>query len=602
MALQIESFDSGSNYSFGDKLEVPNVPRSLLQLGNSIETTVNNAGKIQALNWIRTLPNDDMDISANSILRVMPMKVPLYTRQRQYVYGFWCPEFNLWDNFHVFATKGYSGTSIHYEPTFNDGNLAADTEAKGIQPGSLGDMIGLPQGMTRAQIVGAGDISCLPFMFYFRIWRDYFVNKNYYMNDRIILPDDDSRFRVDDDGQLLSAKDAEYTLLIDLFSPSAKGITYDNVNKTITVGIFYHEYPKDRFTSAFPSTQRGAEVTLPNHIGVNETTKALFNHTVSGQSSQMNATLTAAGTSSSNITNLTLTAPQSSYYELTANQITPYNQLFEDWLLSHPINSSTVNEVRKAFIDQRILEKMAKTDGSFGEFALTLFGVKPKSAEDFRATYIGGTYKDIAFTEVVQSSPAVQYTNGEESVLSSPLGSFAGHGISGMNETYLGHLRSDDYGFFMMLTCIMPDVGYCQGLLKKFTLHSQEDLITPERCKLGMVPILNREVYYAGNNSNSSGGDNYLWAYQDYADEYRYQENIVSGKMADINNLSFSPFTQTRIFTGLPNWSKDFATATDVRKDYLQSEVEDAYSLSIAFDIRAVRPIPYRAEPASLGI
>ena len=37
--------------------------------------SVNNAGKIQALNWIRTLPNDDMDISANSILRVMPMKV-----------------------------------------------------------------------------------------------------------------------------------------------------------------------------------------------------------------------------------------------------------------------------------------------------------------------------------------------------------------------------------------------------------------------------------------------------------------------------------------------------------------------------------------------
>lgn len=601
MALQIESFDSGSNYSFGDKLEVPNVPRSLLQLGNTIETTVNNAGKIQALNWLRTLPNDDMDISANSILRVMPMKVPLYTRQRQYVYGFWSPEFNLWDNFHVFATKGYSGTSIHYEPTFNDGNLASDTEGKGIQPGSLGDMLGLPQGMTRAQIIGAGDISCLPFMFYFRIWRDYFVNKNYYMNDRIILPDDDSRFRVDDDGQLLSAKDQEYTLLIDLFSPSTKGIIYDHNNNTITVGIFYHEYPKDRFTSAFPSTQRGQEVTLPNHIGLSEVTKKLFTINCTGFTSQAKAGIELLNKSSTNTDILSLNSVDQ-YSAISADQINKYNNLFEEWLLSHPINSSTINEVRKAFIDQRILEKMAKTDGSFGEFALTLFGVKPKSAEDFRATYIGGTYKDIAFTEVVQSSPAVQYTDGNESILSSPLGSFAGHGISGMNDTYLGHLRSDDYGFFMMLTCIMPDVGYSQGLLKKWTLHSQEDLITPERCKLGMIPILNREVYYAGNNSNSSGGDNYLWAYQDYADEYRYQENIVSGKMADINNLSFSPFTQTRIFNSLPNWSKEFATATDVRKDYLQSEVEDAYSLSIAFDIRAVRPIPYRAEPASLGI
>lgn len=598
MALQIESIDSGSQYKFGDKLEIPNLPRSLFDLSHTITTTVNNCGKLQILNWILTLPRDDWDIDVDSLLRVMPMVVPPYTKQRQYTYAFWNSLSNLWDNFQVFATKGYSGTVEYHTPKYNDGNLALDTDGLGIQPGSLGDMLGLPQGMTRTQLIGAG-VHCLDFMMYLRIWRDYFVNKNYYMNDRIILPDDDSRFRLNNDGELLSAKDQEYTLLIDLWNPATKGIIYDNENKTITVGIFYHEYPKDRFTSAFPSTQRGNEATLPMYISVNSDTKTLFTHSVSGDTNQMNATISHFKNTTSNDSKLTLTAPQSSYYELTQAQINPYNDLFESWLRSHPIASATVNDVRKAFVDQRIMEKMAKTDGSFGEFALTLFGVKPKSAEDYRATYIGGTYKDIAFTEVLQNSPAVEYN--DESI-STPLGSYAGHGITGQNNNYVGHLKSDDFGICMFMTCVMPDVAYCQGLTKKHSLDIQEDLITPERCKLGMIPLLNQEVFYAGNNGTSVGQDKYIWAYQDYADEYRYEENIISGKIADTNNKSFSPLTQARLFVNLPNWSKDFATADNVRKDYLQSQLEDAFSLMVHFNIRAVRPLPYRSEPATLGI
>lgn len=598
MALQIESIDSGSQYKFGDKIEVPNLPRSLFDLSHTITTTVNNCGKLQILNWILTLPRDDWDIDVDSLLRVMPMVVPPYTRQRQYVYAFWNSMSNLWDNFQVFATKGYSGTVEYHTPKYNDGNLAADTAGLGIQPGSLGDMLGLPQGMTRTQLISAG-VHCLDFMMYLRIWRDYFVNKNYYMNDRIILPDDDSRFRLNNDGELLSAKDKSYTLLIDLWNPATKGIIYDDVNKTITVGIFYHEYPKDRFTSAFPSTQRGNEATLPMHIGVDSNTQKLFNQAATNAAGITPIDREYSAAKDGKLYLRAASLNNGSYTTLNNDSAESFNSVYEAWLRSHPIASATVNDVRKAFVDQRIMEKMAKTDGSFGEFALTLFGVKPKSAEDYRATYIGGTYKDIAFTEVLQNSPAVEYT---DTTTSTPLGSYAGHGITGQNNNYVGHLKSDDFGICMFMTCIMPDVAYCQGLTKKHSLDIQEDLITPERCKLGMIPLLNQEVFYAGNNGTSAGEDKYIWAYQDYADEYRYEENIISGKIADTNNKSFSPMTQARLFATLPNWSKDFATADNVRKDYLQAQSEDAFSLMVHFNIRAVRPLPYRSEPATLGI
>lgn len=600
MGLQIESIDSGSQYKFGDKLEVPNLPRSLLDLSHTIYTTIENAGKLQGLNWFLTLPRDDMDISVDSLLRVMPMTCPPYTRQRQYTYAFWNSLSNLWDNFQVFATKGYSGTVEKHTPKFNDGNLAADTAGLGIQAGSLGQMLGLPLGMTRTQLIGAG-VHCLAFMMYFRIWRDYFVNKTYYMNDRIILPDDDSRFRLNDDGELLSAKDSSYTMLIDLWNPATKGVTYDTVNKTITIGVFYHEYPKDRFTSAFPSTQRGNESTLPLHISVSSKSIGDFIDNSYNQNSDYNKLGSIAigikdGTS---LSNGFVGLQDNSSSKITSTSASSYNAILENWFKTAQYNVSsasiTINDVRKAFVDQRIMEKMAKTDGSFGEFALTLFGVKPKSSQDYRPTYIGGTFKDIAFTEVLQTTPA--QAEGQ-----TPLGAFAGHGITGQNNNYMGHLKSDDFGIVMLMTCVMPDVAYCQGLLKKHTLDIQEDLITPERCKLGMIPILNQEVFYSGNNGTSLGQDKYVWAYQDYADEYRYEENIVSGKMADMSNNSFKVFTQARMFANLPNWSKEFATADDVRKDYLQAYSEDAYSCVIHFNIRAVRGIPYRSQPATLGI
>ena len=222
MALQIESFDSGSNYQFGDKLEVPNVPRSLFDKSHTVITTIENAGKLQCLQWLLSLPNEDDDISVDSLLRVMPQVVPLYSKQRQYVYGFWNSLSNLWDNFQVFATKGYSGKVTKYVPVYNDTNLAGiDTDT--IQPGSLGDQLGLPIGMTRGQLKGA-NIMCLDFMMLLRLWRDYFCNKNYYMENRILLPDDDSRFRLNDNGILLSALDEGYAFKIDLFS-TQKGIT-----------------------------------------------------------------------------------------------------------------------------------------------------------------------------------------------------------------------------------------------------------------------------------------------------------------------------------------------------------------------------------------
>lgn len=112
-----------------------------------------------------------------------------------------------------------------------------------------------------------------------------------------------------------------------------------------------------------------------------------------------------------------------------------------------------------------------------------------------------------------------------------------------------------------------------------------------------MQPILNYEVFLTSGTKDQAD-NNGLWAYNDPFDEFRSVPNRISGKIADLSNESFSPFTQSRIFDELPNWSREFSEASAVRKDYLAAPSEDAYSAQFDINIRAVRKLPYKAIPA----
>ena len=227
---------------------------------------------------------------------------------------------------------------------------------------------------------------------------------------------------------------------------------------------------------------------------------------------------------------------------------------------------------------------MARTDGTFAQFGLTFFGEKSRNSNDYYVTFVGGTYRSIAFSEVLQMS---------SSVSNSPLGSYAGHGMISDNG-YLGHLHSDEHGYLMVLLSVMPDVYYSQGIPKMFTRLTQAEEFLPDRDKLGLTAIFNKELFVSGSKDT----DNDVFAYQNPFDEYRYKENVISGKIADSTNRSFFPYTQARIFGSTPTYSESFFRADDVRKDYLASPTEDAYSGRIRFNIRAVEPLSFTGNPS----
>lgn len=614
---EYQNLDTGSNYRFGDKMKKPSPARSVFDLSHLSATTIPNAGEVFPISLVECLPSDDMDISVRSLLRVLPQVVPLYSRQRLYIYAFYSRLSDLWAGFDPFIRKGMTGDYISKVPTLTVNN----SKQGAVVANSLGDWLNLPIGFSDF----SGVVSALPSMMYMRIWRDYFCNKNYYTNDRVIFPHDDAEFRLNDSGELISAKNNNKSVQFNLIDNTFGLPSYSG--DVLQFGLFAHDYPQDYFTSALPWAQRGTAPSIDVDLSQMSISSVFNGDNISLFNSRSDLPFVDATTPSggqwfygfghnagganelsfwqiptNNVGSLTSVNVQN----LTAGSgVAPiYNNAFYSWLSNNIKNtvkptgtitntignsgfSIFLDDIRQLAISQLELERMARTDGTFYQFGLTFFGEASRNATDYRATYVGGSYNALSFTEVLQTS----------ATSSTPLGTYGGHGISADNNGYLGHLHCDDYGYLMILGCIMPDVYYSQGIDKHYTRAYQSDFFLPGREKLGMQAILNQELYYQNGNTDAN---NDLWAYQDRFDELRYLPNRIHGQIADPAKRSFYPYTQSRKFSQLPNFSKEFANANNVRKDYLSAPSEDAYTAQFSIDIRCVRALTYRANPAEV--
>ena len=586
MAIQ----DSGSNYQFYDKQIKAHVSRSAFDISR-LHTTTLDLGQIVPVDMIFTLPGDDFDIKIEHLIRAMPMVVPLMSRMRVFFHTYYMSYAQLWNHWHMFMSKGRTGK---YTATFPTITLSADVTA-----GSLANYLGLPVGLTVAR-ASFLKINALPFLMYQRIYRDYYLNANLHTSDTYWFPDDEDSLRLTD---------------------GAHQYLYDSDQKIQLDKLRYRDFVNDYFTSSLPFPMRGdtpsiglagnARVVAPIITSGYSPLNSAYRYDVhvpmnngsgsgTAQNRDMALRLVAVpldgSTSSWSQFGTKFHAMDSQnpngYYETYVNQSgtqTPLNGAREHQLYADlsTVSAVTLDQLRELVVAQRLMEKMARTDGSYGQFVKTFFDEHPKSAKDYRAVYIGGTYAPIVTTEVLQT--------GETGT--TPQGTMTGHGISSA-DGYIGHFHSDDYGIIMTVASIMPDSMYCQGIERDWTRRTQEEFYLPERAQLGPQAILNKELYAFGANPND------LFAYQDRFDEYRYRQNVVSGKVSDPDSLSFFPYTQARLFQSEPTLSQSFVTTeNNIRHDaFFAGSLEVPFIMQVASKVRAVRPLPYKSVPSGFGM
>ncbi|MDY5913674.1 MAG: major capsid protein [Inconstantimicrobium porci] len=567
--------------------------RSLFDLSHLNSLTIDNAGSLIPIACKEVNPNEDHEISVKTLLRVLPQVVPLYSRQRLYIYAFYSRACDLWKDAHAYYKKGWDGNLVLNKPKLTADNMPNFNDV--IKPESLADYLGLPIGYSPKTLSQSGQINCLPFFMYEKIYQAYFMEKNLYIKNRAWLPNDNADLRIGSDNNVISN-------------------SYETTNKITLGSLHFRNYPQDYFTSCVPSPTRGNPPPL----------KGLGSIIFDGQVHQGNSVANTQGvTMGPNLLAL-------QYYSSTDNRMHPGlsvyrsysekidtsripnltggslycsdgtlnipedidsapNPLFDFLNSNHMDLSLTLDSLRHLAISTEELERMARTDGSYIDFGLTFFGDVCKNALDYRPILFGATYQSIAFSEVLQTGSSTE---------NSPLGAYAGHGISVTSDNgYLGKIHTDDYGYIMIIASIMPDVYYSQGIDKMYTKSLQSEEFLPNRSKMGLIPVLNKELYATGIPDNDNG----LFAYQNPFDEFRYEPSHIHGKIADPSNLSFFPYTQSRKFTSVPTYSQSFFSADKVRKDYLAGgTAESAYTAQFSFNWRAVRPLPYIGVPATI--
>lgn len=624
--------DNGSNYSFyNGSPKATNLPRSVFDLSH-INTMTAKLGLRYPVWTQHTLPNEDYKIDVEAVARVVnPPVVPLMSKQRILFHTYWMSYHQLWKNAQLFFDKGknkqqYKASSSIVIPTI---------KLTSWKRGDLADFLGFNCATSFDSISGNTlTVPALKFMAYLRVWRDCYLNqriysswlmsviedssssaslkKSYQIVYDFLFPADDADFRIDSEQwKSLIADSTAFDFILtnlkyadfadDYFTRAQLSPMYVDTDDIPFIPISTNgDVQNINFSSKIDATKQVAYPDVNFYSpdsGETNLRKVWFkNANMSGfTGSFRDVTLVNDGYGSDYVfaQNGEGHSDNSTTYSAESFINALNNTVSADLSSNLILSGVTVDAIRICESATLILEKMAKTDGSYAQYAKAFFGERPKSAYDFRPTYVGGSYQSVLYSQVLNTTSDNQ-------------GKVTGIGLSSGSGN-IGRFHSDDYGIFMTIMTIVPDTYYCQGLNREDTYSVAEDFYLPERSQLGMQGILEREIY---NQFDSKSSENEkLFGYQNIYDELRYRANEVHGDVADVNSASgsvgasFSPYIQTRYFKSAPTLTPSFLTMEDnINNSWLSAKDEPPFIVQIANKVQAVRPVPYRAKPATFGM
>ena len=244
----------------------------------------------------------------------------------------------------------------------------------------------------------------------------------------------------------------------------------------------------------------------------------------------------------------------------------------------------TINDFRNVNSFQRWLENNVARGYKYRDQIKSHFGVSVRYDTLQMPEYLGGTTRDMNVTQVTQT---VENENGV-------LGDYAGQAwIEGGSEHEINHY-CDEEGYIIGILSIMPVASYSQIIPKHLLRRDAFDYYSTEFGKIGMQPILNRELsplasFYRDNGDKIFG---YQRAWYDYLD----CPDTLHGKF----RTQFRNFVINRVFDNVPTLSEDFLVYNpdSVNNVFYVDDDEDKILGQILFDYSSRMPIPIYGTPA----
>lgn len=630
------------------------VPRSAHNLSRE-KTGNFNVGQVHVLDYGFTLPFTNLSLQYDLVIQTrVPTVRKLNTKMRAYIHTVWSPLMDLWEGANAFIGKGTSGTISKQMPTISELDMFRTPMSvvgdfgipwKVFRSGKPKDFtipfpyfVGSePSGedlfqvnsITKESSLLNSKMNALLFVLYQKGFRKLYMNRNLIQDNKYWIPDNEEHF------VLPYSADSVKVLDYDNPNPSlaqlAGIVAKDNANST-PVGpqaspeYFYEECSKADSPIYVPMTEKECGYDLPPILAATRyrqfkgdyfNSGSPFKDLLRGDVPVINLTDIEASIDFSEVFPISrpagssVSTPQSlslGQYNIPDSDGNAESQglIFEAGGLN--VNQQVLNNFQKAKINGVVsasldlnllrkleavtlmLERNARTDGTYNELIKAQFGQSPKQ-HNKEPIYIGGSYQDIVFNEVIQQS---------QSTDDSILGMRTSIGRSSSTSSPIKHY-CNDYGYYITFLTIVPDYYYFQGIPREFTDIKQDDVYFPLLNNLPAQATLTQELFV----SNDEDTNKRLFNYNQKFAHLKSRQNLVTGLKA-LGSLSLydSASVYKRTFTEAPVFNNQFIYMSPNNLDdtVFNNELEPPFEFWCNSRREDVSPLPYENQPEGLGI
>lgn len=248
----------------------------------------------------------------------------------------------------------------------------------------------------------------------------------------------------------------------------------------------------------------------------------------------------------------------------------------------------SVNDIRQAFAEQRIMEKLSY-GSRYIEMVAEIFGVRSPDARVQRSEFLGSGRIHINMQDIVQTSG----TDTASAATTTPQGTLTGY--SKTIDKPLHIFKSfTEHGILYILACARHRRTYCQGLNRIFSRKKFLDYYMPTLAHLPPQEILSQEIFYGDQAADIS-----TFAYQERWAELRYKPSYSSGLMnARVTGTLGLAWTYVDNYASRPSFDSTWIQEGDAEVLRTMTVTnQDPYMVDVYFKFKHTRVMPVFSVP-----